>query len=136
MPAATATQRISLKKWRGAEQQVLALLEIRGWRVEDVSRQNIGYDIEGRTPTGESSFVEVKALGYPGQPFTLTSNEEAVARQKGHAYFLALERQTNDQLEVAFIRDPANALKLTRQCRQWAWECATYDFVPERFALE
>jgi hypothetical protein len=136
MPATTTTQRISLKRWRGAEQQVLALLEARGWRVEDVSRQNIGYDIEGHTPAGEDSFVEVKALDYPGQPFTLTSNEEAVARQKGHAYCLALVRQTKDLLEVAFIRDPPNALKLTRQCRQWVWECMTYDFVPERFALE
>ena len=132
-----ATQpQISLKRWRGAEQQVLALLMARGWKVEDVSRQNIGYDIEAQTPDGENVCIEVKSLDYPGQPFTLTSNEEAVARQKGQAYRLALVRQTNEHLEVAFIHDPANQLRLTRQCRQWVWECAAYDFAPERFALE
>lgn len=127
---------ISLKRWRGAEQQVLALLQAWGWTVEDVSRQNIGYDIEGRTPEGEDAFVEVKAIDHPGQAFTLTSNEEAVARQKGKAYRLALVRQAGDFLEIAFIEDPVQKLKLTRQCRQWVWECGSYDFVPERFRVE
>jgi hypothetical protein len=132
----TTQPQISLKRWRGAEQQVLALLAARGWKVEDVSRQNIGYDIEGQTPEGENVFVEVKSLDYPGQPFTLTSNEEAVARQKGRAYRLALVRQTNAHMEIAFIVDPINQLQLTRQCRQWVWECAAYEFAPERFGLE
>lgn len=127
---------ISLKRWRGAEQQVLALLASRGWKVEDVSRQNIGYDIEGQTTQGEDVCIEVKALDYPGQPFTLTSNEEAVARQKGGAYRLALVRQTNAHIEIAFIADPINQLHLTRQCRQWVWECSSYDYTPERFELE
>lgn len=127
---------ISLKRWRGAEQQVLALLTARGWKVEDVSRQNIGYDIEGRTPEGEEAYVEVKMIEHTSQPFTLTSNEEAVARQKGKAYRLAIVRQTNNSLEVAFIEDPINKLKLTRQCRQWVWECQAYEFAPERYQLE
>jgi len=132
-----SSQKFSLKRWRGAEQQVLALLTGLGWKgVEDVSRQNIGYDIEGLTPEGERGFVEVKSLDYPGQTFTLTSNEEVVAREKGNAYRLALVRQTNSHLEVAFIRDPTAQLKLTRQCRQWVWECSDYAFVAERFALE
>jgi hypothetical protein len=134
--APSPSQRISLKRWRGAEEQVLSLLQAWGWKVEDVSRQNIGYDIEGRTPEDEDAFVEVKSIDYPGQAFTLTSNEEAVARQKGAAYRLVLVWQANDHLEAAFIRDPATVLKLTRQCRQWVWECATYDFAPERFAFE
>ena len=76
----------------GAEQQVLELLRALGWQVEDVSRQNIGYDIGGRDPEGEDAFVEVKSVDIPRQPFTLTSNEEAVAREKGTAYRLALVR--------------------------------------------
>ena len=85
---------------------------------------------------GEEAFVEVKAIDYPGQPFTLTGNEEVVARQKGKAYRLAIVRQTNEYLEVAFIEDPVNQLKLTRQCRQWVWECQGYAYSPERFDLE
>ena len=127
--------RLSLKRWRSAEQQVLELLSAQGWRVEDVSRQNIGYDIEGVSPQGEPAFVEVKAIENPGQPFILTSNEEAVARQKGNAYYVALVRQTITHLEVAFISDPTNHLVFTRQCRQWVWECSSYTFSPEKFAL-
>ncbi len=128
--------RLSLKKWRGAEQQVLSLLELQGWRVKDVSRQNVGYDIEGVTPEGEKALIEVKAIEHPGQPFTITSNEEATARQEGDAYRLAIVRQAGANLEVAFVRDPANRLELTRQCRQWVWECSSYDYKPERFLLE
>jgi hypothetical protein len=129
-------QRISLKRWRAAEQQVLEILKAWGWTVEDVSRQNLGYDIEGRTDAGEDAFVEVKSLDLAGQTFTMTSNEEAVARQKGKAYRLALVRQTGDQLEVAFINDPIQQLRLVRQCRQWVWECSAYEYAPERFPLE
>ena len=132
----TQVSQLSLKRWRSAEQQVLSLLAAQGWTVEDVSRQNVGYDIEGRTPEGEESFIEVKAIDCAGQAFTLTSNEEAVARQKGAKYQLAIVRQTDNFLEVAFIRDPIQHLKLTRQCRQWVWECASYSFNPQRFALD
>ena len=128
--------RLSLTRWRAAEQQVLELLEAWGWQATDVSRQNLGYDIEATTPDNEERFLEVKSIDYPGQPFTMTSNEEAVARQKGKAYRLVLVRQTSSDLEVAFIEDPVHQLRLTRQCRQWVWECAAYEFVSERFPLE
>jgi hypothetical protein len=131
-----APTRLSLTRWRAAEEQVLELLEAWGWQATDVSRQNLGYDIEATTPEEVEVFLEVKSIDYPGQPFTMTSNEEAVARQKGKAYRLALVRQTSTDLEVAFIEDPVHRLRLTRQCRQWVWECAAYEFVPERFALE
>src|SRR5215211_8946577 len=89
----TQPRRLSLKKWRSAEQQVLSLLELQGWDVKDVSHQNVGYDIEGTTPEGAEVFIEVKAIDHPGQSFTLTSNEEATARQEANAYQLAVVRQ-------------------------------------------
>jgi hypothetical protein len=88
------------------------------------------------SPEGEKALIEVKAIEHPGQPFTITSNEEATARQEGDAYQLAIVRQAGVNLEVAFVRDPANRLELTRQCRQWVWECSSYDYKPERFLLE
>jgi hypothetical protein len=133
---APAKQPLSLKKWRGAEQQVLSLLTYQGWTVTDVSRQNIGYDLEGISPDGQQGCIEVKSIERPGQAFTLTSNEEAVARQKGENYYLAIVRQTGNFLEVAFIQDPINKINLTRQCRQWVWECSDYDFAPEKFPVE
>ena len=128
--------RLSLTRWRGAEEQVLELVRGWGWQATDVSRQNLGYDIEATTPENIELFLEVKSIDYPGQPFTMTSNEEAVARQKGKAYRLVLVRQTNSNLEVAFIGDPVHRLRLTRQCRQWVWECAAYEFISECFPLE
>jgi hypothetical protein len=125
---------ITLKRWRSAEQQVMALLTELGWQVSDVSRQNVGYDIEGLSPEGQKYFFEVKSINYPNEPFILTSNEEAVAREKCDAYVIALVHQSKETIEIAFIRDPANHLKLIRQCRQWVWECSEYDFHPEIIA--
>jgi len=129
-------ERLSLQKWRSAEQQVLALLNGDGYTVSDVSRQNLGYDLEGTTPEGNPIFVEVKSVSYAGQTLTLTSNEMAVARDKGEAYFLAIVQQGAESLEVALIRDPANKLETTRRCRQWAWECTSYEFRPKTYRLE
>ena len=127
---------LSLKKWRSGEQQVLALLNAQGYTLSDVTRQNLGYDLEGTTPEGNAILIEVKSIDYPGQVFTLTNNEVAVAGEKGEAYFLAIVRQSAEALEVALIQDPANQLEMTRRCRQWVWECSSYDFKPESFPLE
>ena len=138
-PAASpnvAVPEITLKRWRGAEQRVLELLRSWGWQVEDVSLQKLGYDIEGHLPEGEEVFVEVKSIENPRQAFTLTSNEEAVAREKGVAYRLGLVRLTNTHLEVAFISDPVRQLKFTRQYRQLVWECVEYEFDAKRYPLE
>lgn len=132
----TVEPELSLKRWRAAEQRVLPFLQAKGWKVEDVSAQKLGYDIEGQTPKREDVFIEVKSIDYPGQIFTFTDREVAVARQKGSAYLLAIVRQADHHLEVALIRDPANVLKLTRQCRAWVWECAAYKFAPERYPIE
>lgn len=127
---------ISLKKWRSGEQQVLDLLNAQGYILTDVGRQNLGYDLEGNTPDGNTVFIEVKSIDYPGQTFTLTNNEIAAALEKNKAYFLALVHQGSDALNVALIEDPANQLEMVRKCRQWVWECSSYDFQPESFPLD
>ena len=102
----------------------------------DVSKQNLGYDLEASKRGEETIYVEVKTIDNPGQPFILTSNEEAVAREKGAAYRIAVVWQTNNSVEIAFIADPTRNLKMIRQCRQWVWFCDCYPFEPERFAVD
>lgn len=126
---------LSLKKWRGAEEQVKHIFMAQGWIANDVSRQNLGYDIECVDKDGKKIFVEVKLIASPSQPFTLTSNEEAVARQKGDSYYLAIVQQLGDFLDVCFIPSPVDKLELVRTCRQWVWECSQYPFNPVRFEL-
>lgn len=127
---AIPSKNISLVKWRSAEQQILEILNSEEWTAKDVSRQNIGYDIEAKNPQGEIICVEVKSLKYEGQDFSLTSNEEAMAREKGKAYVIALVIQKKEQLHVTFIEDPLKVIKLERQCRQWVWLCSSYEFIP------
>ncbi|MCY1530813.1 hypothetical protein D9M68_660190 [compost metagenome] len=127
---------LSLKKWRGAEEQVRNIFVAQGWNANDVSRQNLGYDIECSNEGGQKIFVEVKLIASPSQPFTLTSNEEAVARQKGDSYYLAIVQQSGDYLDVCFIPNPVDKLEFERSCRQWVWECSQYPFNPVRFELD
>jgi hypothetical protein len=132
----TPEQEISLKRWRNAEQRVCELLRKLGWQVEDVSQQKMGYDIVGRDPEGKDTFIDVKSIEKEGEPFTLTPHEMAVAGQKGRSYHVAVVRQANLELEIALIADPAHRLKLTQKCRQWEWECAEYEFNPQRYPLD
>jgi len=127
---------LSLKKWRSGEQQVLAILNLQGYQLQDVSRQNVGYDLEGKTPSGEDIFIEVKSIDYPGQPFILTSNEMAVAGEKKEKYMMAIVQQDAAILNLEMIPDPANQLEMTRKCRQWVWECIRYEFSPQTLLLE
>jgi len=127
---------LHLKRWRQTEEHVLAILNSAGWNLIDVSRQFLGYDLEGSLPDGTPVFVEVKSMAYGGAPFTLTSNEEATAREKGDNYVLALVVPGESRLQIAWLKNPARNLPLTRQCKQWVWECNDYEFDPETYPVE
>ena len=123
------------KRWRSAEKHVLSILNNNGFKLEDVSNQNLGYDLEGFDPYGDRVFIEVKSLAFTGQKFRMTNNEYACAQIKRHSYLIALAYLEEDNIEIALIKDPVNSLSLNRQCVQWVWECDRYNYRPKRFSL-
>ncbi|SCG34818.1 protein NO VEIN domain-containing protein [Micromonospora humi] len=52
-----------------------------GWRVQDVSKQNLGWDLACTAPDGEVHRVEVKAVSGLVPKILLTRNEERAARE-------------------------------------------------------
>lgn len=124
-----------IKRWRSAEEQTLQILNANGFNLEDVSKQNIGYDIAGTDPNGNEIQIEIKSITLPGQKFKLTNNEVAVAQEKGNSFYVAVVRQIDDKFEIALISDPVNNLSLSRQCVQWIWECENYEYNPKTFNI-
>lgn len=124
-----------VQKWRSAEENTLTALNANGFRLKDVSKQNLGFDLEGSDPNGKNIYIEVKSIDYVGQKFRMTNNEFAAAQYKPDCYYLALVFQSNDSFEISLIRDPINRLNLTRQVVQWVWECSEYEYRPMKFSL-
>lgn len=125
----------SISRWRTAEEQTLGILNLYGFKLEDVSKQNIGYDLEGLDPNGDEIQIEVKSITLPGQKFKLTNNEIAVAQEKQETFYIALVRQSETTFEIALIPDPVNNLVFNRQCVQWIWECEHYEYKPMSFEI-
>lgn len=124
------------KRWRTAEKQTLEILNANGFQLQDVSKQNIGCDLEGIDPDGSEIQIEIKSITLPGQKFRLTNNEIAVAQDKQKSFFVAIVRQVEDTFEIALVSDPVNNLALNRQCLQWVWECESYEYNPMIFEIE
>jgi len=124
-----------IQKWRSAEENTLAVLNANGFRLKDVSKQNLGFDLEGSDPNGKNIYIEVKSIDYVGQKFRMTNNEFAAAQYKPGNYYLALVYQNKDSFEISLIKDPVNRLNLTRQVVQWVWECTDYEYRPMKFSL-
>ena len=124
-----------IQKWRSAEENTLVALNANGFRLKDVSKQNLGFDLEGSDPNGKNIYIEVKSIDYVGQKFRMTNNEFAAAQYKPSNYYLALVYQNKDSFEISLIKDPVNRLNLTRQVVQWVWECADYEYKPMRFKI-
>ena len=124
-----------IQKWRSAEENTLAALNANGFRLKDVSKQNLGFDLEGSDPNGKNIYIEVKSIDYVGQKFRMTNNEFAAAQYKPGNYYLALVYQNKDSFEISLIKDPVNRLNLTRQVVQWVWECTDYEYKPMRFKI-
>jgi len=127
--------RASIKRWRSAEEQTMEILNLNGFNLEDVSKQNIGYDLGGLDPNGNEIQIEVKSITLPGQKFKLTNNEIAVAQEKQKSFYVAVVRQNEDSFEIALISDPVSNLTLNRQCVQWIWECEDYEYKPMKFKI-
>lgn len=123
------------KKWRSVEENTLLILNSNGFTLKDVSKQNVGYDLEGNDPNGNPIYIEIKSLEYYGQKFRMTNNEYAVAQYKTNEYYLALVVLSSNSIEISLIKDPINKLKLDRQCVQWIWECSEYKYSPFKFIL-
>ena len=131
----TVTNNEGIQKWRSAEENTLAALNANGFRLKDVSKQNMGFDLEGSDPNGKNIYIEVKSIDYVGQKFRMTNNEFAAAQYKPDCYYLALVFQSNDSFEISLIRDPINRLNLTRQVVQWVWECSEYEYRAMKFKM-
>ena len=124
-----------IKRWRSAEDNARKALNANGFKLTDVSSLNMGYDLEGLDPNGNTIFIEVKSIGYPGQKFRMTNNEFAAAQYKQDSYYIAIVKQEDDMLEISFIKNPVKCLQMNRQCVQWIWECTEYDYFPMRFSI-
>jgi len=124
-----------VQKWRSAEENTLAALNANGFRLKDVSKQNLGFDLEGSDPNGKNIYIEVKSIDYVGQKFRMTNNEFAAAQYKPSNYYIALVYQNKDTFEISLIKDPINRLNLTRQVVQWVWECSDYEYKPMKFSI-
>jgi len=131
----TEKTKYGIKRWRTAEEITLEILNLNGFNLQDVSKQNIGYDLDGFDPNGQEIHIEVKSITLPGQKFKLTNNEIGVAQEKQKKFYVAIVRQTDTFFEIAMISDPINNLILNRQCVQWIWECSEYEYNPRRFEL-
>ncbi|MEJ5249800.1 MAG: DUF3883 domain-containing protein, partial [Caldilinea sp.] len=88
----------------------LAYERSQGWEPEDVSAQNLGFDIRSTSPTGEKRYIEVKARASEGA-VSLTQNEWFKAQRFGADYWLYVVLNAARQPQLHRIPNPAAALK-------------------------
>lgn len=125
----------NVQKWRSAEENTLAALNENGFKLTDVSMQNVGYDLSGTDPNGNKIYIEVKSIEYAGQKFRMTNNEFAAAQYNQDNYYIAIVHQAKEALEISLVKNPIQNLNMTRQCVQWVWECTEYEYNPMRFKI-
>ena len=81
--------------------------EEQGYTVEDVSTENLGYDLRSTTPNGEIRCIEVKARAERAL-VVLTSNEWSIAKELKDDYFLYIVLNAATQPERYIIQNPTD----------------------------
>lgn len=114
-------------KWRSVEMNLTEYLNQLADVISarDVSKSNMGYDIEVRKTT-KTEYIEVKSVKNFSSTITMTNNEYSTAMSLSDNYFLALVVQEDDSLQVLFIKDPINNIGLTRRAKVWEWIADDY----------
>ncbi len=77
---------------------------------EDVSRENLGYDIRSTAPDGSVRYIEVKARARTGA-VVLTPNEWLMAQRLGDDYWLYVVENAVEDPVLHLIQNPAAKLK-------------------------
>lgn len=112
----------AIARWRAAEVAAMEYLNSRGWKLTDVSRQNVGYDLEGTTPDGHSVHLEVKKVEGKDSRFALTNNELSVMIAASGRYILALVIGDGNNAQLALLDPLKDQVPRERVCRRWEWE--------------
>jgi len=81
-----------------------------GREPEDVSSQNLGFDIRSRSPDGSYRYIEVKTRAREGK-IALTPNEWLMAHRLGDEYWLYVIVNIATKPELYTIQNPATKLK-------------------------
>jgi len=77
---------------------------------EDVSEQNLGFDIRSKAPDGSFRYIEVKARAREGK-IALTPNEWLMAHRLRDEYWLYVITNAGTTPELYTIQNPAGKLK-------------------------
>jgi len=77
---------------------------------EDVSSQDLGFDIRSTDPSGRTRYIEVKARAQTGA-VALTQNEWFKAKRFGKDYYLYVVYNTAEKPELYIIQNPAKNLE-------------------------
>ncbi|OGO35270.1 MAG: helicase [Chloroflexi bacterium RBG_16_57_11] len=81
-----------------------------GWLPEDISAQNLGFDIRSIDGQGAKRYIEVKARARTG-PVSLTQNEWFKAQRFKDEYYLYVVLNAATQPELYCIQNPAVVLQ-------------------------
>ncbi|GAA0926806.1 DUF3883 domain-containing protein [Pseudonocardia zijingensis] len=122
----SSTMADHMHMWRAAEKSTMTYLNDRGWDLDDVSQQNLGYDLTGRDPDGHPAFVEVKKVDSPDSRFAVTSNEMSFLQSRPDSYWFAMVVGQGRGTLLYMIRAGTADLPFERVCRRWDWECADW----------
>ena len=112
----------AIARWRAAEIAAMEHLNCRGWNLTDVSRQNIGYDLDGTAPDGHAVHIEVKKVDGKDSRFALTNNEMSVMIAASTRYLLALVIGDGHTAQLALLDPLKDQVPRERVCRRWEWE--------------
>ncbi|GAA1569859.1 hypothetical protein GCM10009827_109570 [Dactylosporangium maewongense] len=112
----------AIQRWRAAEIAVLEFLNALGWHLKDVSRQNLGYDLDGTMPDGTLVHLEVKKVDGRDSRFALTNNEMAVMISGSARYLLAIVIGDESASQLALLDPLKDNMPRERVCRRWDWE--------------
>jgi hypothetical protein len=112
----------AIQRWRAAETAVLDFLNAQGWQLTDVSRQNVGHDLNGTMSDGMPVHVEVKKVDSRDSRFALTNNEMALMVGASARYLLAIVIGDGATAQLALLDPLKDNIPRERVCRRWDWE--------------
>ena len=125
-PVLSFNNKSNPKKWRSVEQNIKSIFEnfedVKC--VDDVSKNNVGYDLVVKYSNGNEQYVEVKSVTSLGDSFSMTQNEYATANDNlfKKNYIIVVVEQNEKEIKLSIIdNEKLEQMKFIKRVVKYEW---------------
>lgn len=120
-------RKVEYSRWKTPIQNCMVREQLQGCSPKDVSKKELGYDIESTDKRGNTRYFSVKPVDALGNAFVLSEKEYACAERLGANYGVYIIENGNPENNM--LVENIAGITFEKRVREWEWVSGQYEVI-------